>query len=99
MIADNVVQQIRQLLAQGELSQRKIARVVGVSRGTVSAIALGRRPDYPSGGAPYRRDPAQAETLLWGPGPMQRCPGCGGMVYMPCLACRIRAMKDEARRR
>jgi len=21
----------------------------------------------------------------------QRCPGCGGMVYMPCAACKVRA--------
>ena len=37
------VQEIRRLLDEGQLSQRKIAAQLGVSRGTVGAIASGRR--------------------------------------------------------
>lgn len=89
MIRAAVVDQIRGLLAAGGLSQRKIAEQVGISRGTVNAIARGKRPDYvarwvlsgndftPPGGRPVR------------------CPGCGGMVQMPCLLCHVRAIKQR----
>ena len=46
MIAPGIVAEIRRLLAEEKLSQRKIGRLVGVSRGTVAAIASGTRPDY-----------------------------------------------------
>ena len=45
MIATSVVDEIRRLLQEGCLSQRKIAAQIGVSRGTVNAIALGRRAE------------------------------------------------------
>jgi hypothetical protein len=86
MLAPAVVDEIRSLLAAGALSQRKIAKRVGVGRGTVNAIALGRRPGVqlgPDGG------------FLAPSGPPARCPGCGGMVQMPCLLCYVRAMKRK----
>ena len=43
MIATTVVDEIRRMLGEGRLSQRNIARRIGVSRGTVNAIALGKR--------------------------------------------------------
>ena len=46
MIGEDTVAEIRRLLADGSLSQRKIAGLTHVSRGTVSAIASGRRPQY-----------------------------------------------------
>jgi hypothetical protein len=87
MIASTVVQQIRHLLEEGDLSQRKIARRLGVSRGTVNAIAQGRRPDYAAA------DGGRSEDVFSPTVPPRRCPGCGGMVYMPCLLCHIRAVK------
>ena len=87
MIANAVVREIRDLLAGGELSQRKIARRVGVSRGTVNAIARGSRPNY----AARRREPAG--DFIAPTGLPVRCPGCGGMVQMPCLLCRVREIK------
>ena len=45
MISEATVRQIKRLLER-EMTQRKISSEVGVSRGTVSAIANGRRPDY-----------------------------------------------------
>ena len=92
MIAAGVVEEIRNLLRAGELSQRKIARRVGVSRGTVNAISRGKRPDYST-----RRRSADEPTFL--AGPPRRCPGCGGMVRMPCLACRIRAIAKKRHQR
>lgn len=83
MIPAGVVEEVRRLLAQGRLSQRQIAKRTGVSRGTVAAIASGRRhtsgsrtplpPEAPPGGYPR--------------GKPVRCPGCGALVQMPCLAC------------
>lgn len=91
MIETAVVSAIRDMLVQGELSQRKIARRVGVSRGTVNAIARGRRPDYAA------RSEQAAEDFIPPGGLRARCPGCGGMVQMPCLACHVRAIEDRGR--
>ena len=86
MLAPAVVEKIRQFLAGGELSQRKIAQRLGVSRGTVLAIARGRRADD-------SRSPSAAG--FFDPnGPVERCRGCGGMVKMPCLLCHIRQLKQ-----
>jgi transcriptional regulator with XRE-family HTH domain len=82
MIAAHLVEQIEQLLAEGKLSQRKIARLTGVSRGTIGAIASGRRQARP------RRISLWEDELEVPDTPPQRCPGCGGMVYMPCRLCR-----------
>ena len=91
MIAPSVVRQIRRLLAEGRYSQRKIARMTGVSRGTVGAIAGGRRPDYEAM-AQARQSELERPT-----GPLRRCPGCGGLVSMPCRLCRVRKLVAERR--
>jgi hypothetical protein len=91
MITFGVVGEVRRLLAEGHLSQRKIARWTGVSRGTVNAIARGERPDYEA------RRHRQDDDFTLPSGPARRCPGCGGMVQMPCLLCRIRGLKQPAR--
>lgn len=82
------VKEAERLLAEGRLSQRKIARAVGISRATVSAIASGRRPDYQ---ARRLARASELEPL----GPLARCPGCGGMVYSPCRLCRVREFLDQ----
>ena len=46
MIATTVVKEIERLLHEEKLSQRKVALLMGVSRGTIGTIADGRRPDY-----------------------------------------------------
>lgn len=91
MIAPGVVSEIRDLLAEGGLSQRTIAQRMGVSRGTVSAIARGKRPNS----GPHRG--AASEQFVPPGGPPRRCPGCGGMVQMPCLVCHVRAVKQRRR--
>ena len=87
MIATAMVDEIRHLLAERRLSQRTIARRLGVSRGTVNAIALGRRA------VTSYREAASREDFPPPAGPPRRCPGCGGLVQMPCLLCRVRALK------
>ena len=82
MIASHLVEQVQQLLIEGKLSHRKIARLTGVSRGTIGAIALGKRRLRP------RTMPLWEEEPLVPEGPPQRCPQCGAMVYMPCRLCR-----------
>jgi len=89
MLAPAMVAEIEDLLSAGTLSQRKIAQRLSVSRGTVNAIALGKRP--------CRTARLHAEDFVFSPGPPERCPGCGGMVQMPCLLCRIRAIRERRR--
>jgi hypothetical protein len=87
VIPHGMVVLVRRLLAEGKLSRRAIARVTGVGRSTIAEIAAGRRRD---------RAPAQAEE--WDLFPeasavSERCPGCGGRVYMPCRLCYVRELK------
>jgi len=85
------VDSIRRLLAEGKASMRKIARMTGVSRGTVLAIAHGKRRDR------VRRSPEDGDLAMRPSGPLRRCPGCGGLVRMPCRLCRVRAWKSSPR--
>ncbi|MGD9720807.1 MAG: helix-turn-helix domain-containing protein [Pirellulales bacterium] len=90
MIANTKFHEALRLLAEGKLSRRKIAATVGISRATVSAIASGRcrNPDIRraerGGDAPFA-------------GPLVRCPGCGGKVFLPCLVCRAEAQQERER--
>lgn len=108
MIAGHIVEEVRQYLREGSISRREIARRLGISRGTVQSIALGRRRRRP---AERRRESddvshpppntgkasATQQTCATGSAcgakPARRCPGCGSMVFMPCLACRVRGMR------
>ena len=89
MIAPQIVAEVRRLLAERKHSHRKIARLTGICRGSVGAIASGRRPDY----EPSEEDEEEEPT-----GPPRRCPNCGGLVYVPCRLCRIRKALAEKRR-
>ena len=83
MIPVEKLEEIRALLAEGKLSQRAIARKVGVSRGTVAAIAGRKRPCY------ERRLSADPSATSRRRG---RCPICRAMVFFPCLACLVRQL-------
>jgi hypothetical protein len=89
MIATALVQEVDRLLKEGQLSQRQIAARVGVSRGTVNAVASGRRVlqgrDAQAEGA---RTPDFAS-------PPVRCPRCGYRIYAPCLICHTRDHKSR----
>jgi hypothetical protein len=92
MIAPDTVADIRRLLAEDVLGQREIARRMGVCRSTVGAIAAGRRLDRPA-----KRPP---EADLWETSdPPERCSTCGGLVYMPCMLCRLRKEIGEHRKK
>ncbi len=95
MIHPARVELVRQLLDAHKHSQRTIARLAGVSRGSVSAIAAGRRPDY------AERPPAPDDEYWMPSGPIARCPKCGGRVFSPCRLCEVRdkiAQRDHRTR-
>lgn len=77
MLPFPLVQEICRLLDEDELSQRKIAQKLGVSRGTVGALATGRRGLHGRGDA----EMDHACTT-------KRCGTCGMLVIMPCVYCR-----------
>lgn len=82
MLTEGQVERIKQLHAEG-YAQRTISFHLHVARGTVANVIHGR---------PVRQ-PAQLSVEDPPPfsGPLERCPGCGGMVQMPCLLCRVKA--------
>jgi hypothetical protein len=90
MLSTAMVLEIRRLIVEGELSQRAIAATLGVSHGTVSNIARGKRGIY---GCDDVDEPPVDERPL---GPPVRCRGCGGRVYQPCLLCQARPVHERA---
>jgi len=86
MLAPAIVERICCLVDEGRLSQRKIATLMRVSRGTVGRIASGNRPDYEAMRQQRRDEHRDLPT-----GPLERCDDCGAMVYQPCRACATRA--------
>jgi Helix-turn-helix len=83
MLPAALVNEIDRLVHEGNLSQRKIAAHVGVSRGTVSAIANGRR-------GLYGKEPPDVHAPRTASLSPMRCPDCGYRVYLPCLICSAR---------
>jgi len=88
------IDEVRRQLDQGT-PKRVIARTVGVSRWVVEEVARGERPDYEA----LRRERELAKERELFTGPLERCPGCGGMVQMPCRLCHIRGLKQVDRER
>lgn len=89
MLTTALVQEVDRLLREGELSQRQIASHLCVSRGTISAIASGRR-------GLHGRDTPLC-TLSHALSTPTRCRTCGYRVYLPCLICRIRTRQHQQR--
>jgi len=82
MIPLETVLEVKRLLAEGRLSQGQIAKKLGISRTFVNFVNRGRL-----------RTPLEArikDAPDREPTP-RRCPDCGALVYMPCIACRTRA--------
>ncbi|MCI0491800.1 MAG: helix-turn-helix domain-containing protein [Planctomycetes bacterium] len=94
MLSTALVQEIDRLLKAGELPQRTIAERLGVSRGTVNAIARGHRGVH---GREPIRDEVEVEHDLFHKTLMQRCPQCGYCVQMPCAICAARAYRQRQR--
>jgi hypothetical protein len=81
MLSPSLVAEVRRLLADGH-TRRQIARILGVHRNTVNAIATGARHD---------RAFAEGTGLSSLPRTTaRRCPTCGGMVFLPCKLCKLR---------
>ena len=78
------------LLTRTNYSNRRVARETGLSRGTVNKLASGERP--PVG----KEDNYHAEPIVQEP--PERCPECGYLVTMPCVACRTREYQRELTR-
>jgi hypothetical protein len=83
MLPAPVDSEIRRMIDAG-VPQRQIAERLNVSRTTVQAIATGRRD--PGGRIndelQYPRFATSSDALP------ERCRGCGGLVYKPCVLCR-----------
>jgi hypothetical protein len=90
MLSLKVVEEVERLLLEGKLSHRQIAARLRVSRGSVSAIASGRRGIFGKSDATSPQDAAIGQQ------PAERCPRCGFQVYMPCLVCRAREYRAAA---
>jgi len=91
MIATAVIDEIQKMLRQSGLSQRKIAVRLGVSRGTVNAIAQGKRaPRHHARGN-------RGDGFIPPSGLPTRCPECGALVQMPCLLCYLRKRSRQSR--
>ena len=88
MLPVSVIEEVRRLLDEGALSQRKIAKQLRVSRGTVGAIARGQRGIH--GREPTDDDQPKLCCL---DRPPERCDGCGATVYKPCVLCGAREYK------
>jgi hypothetical protein len=81
MLSIDLVHEINRLLRTGELSQRQIAARLQVSRGTVGAIASGRR------GLNGKEDADQVPKPKTTRQQSMRCRHCGYRVYPPCRIC------------
>lgn len=83
-----LIRRILTLLAEKHYSQRMIAKILGVSRGLVSSVASRKQ-------TLLRHHVVDVEhTFQFPHGKPQRCPSCGVLVQMPCLACQIRQMRN-----
>ena len=88
MLSLRVVEEVEVLLAQG-LSHRAIAVCLGVSRGSVCRVSVGR---LRSAEVRRRLERSLFEDGFEFPGfdeslPRRRCVRCGAVVFQPCLAC------------
>ena len=91
MIHNDIICEAQRLLRRGT-SYRAVARELGISRGTVGKVALGRRVPVEAGACAEDENPPYHSNT-----PPVRCPTCGGVVYMPCVACRVKtAVKTRA---
>jgi len=88
MLPLKLINKVDTLIREGKLSHREIAARLGVSRGTVSAIANGRR-------GIYGKDEKDKYTPLAPSLPAVRCPTCGNRVHPPCLICLVRDKRQR----
>ena len=88
MLQEELVRKIRELLLAGEYSQRAISRMTGASRVVIHRIATGKRKER-------QERPKEEWEEDWSGKPYERCPSCGCLVRLPCLACIIRKLSEK----
>lgn len=93
-VTQTIVDEVLRLWSTGQWSQRHISRVLGICRATVRAIVTGQYVVKIR-----ERDPHDLAMFDPEAGPPQRCPTCGGTVYMPCHLCYVRGLKQQPLRR
>ncbi len=89
MLKEPKIAQIIELYEQG-ISQRKIAKRVGVARESVRKI-LNRSRNHLEFGLELDSLP-----IAYPSNQTERCNHCGALVFLPCLACTIRNLKRTA---
>lgn len=91
MLEKDLIHHAQEMLLDGRLSYRKIAEQLGVSRSSIAKIAAARRKTI------VVPKPLQISEDSWyqDEGQFTRCPGCGGMVHLPCRLCDVRAQCDQ----
>ncbi len=87
MLSKGMIKEIQRLSVEEGLSQRRVAKLLGVSRGTVATATLRHRLE------PQSTDSSLNLTDCC----PRRCPGCGGRVYMPCRLCIARTYDAQRR--
>ena len=78
------IDEVRRLLSTSVLSYNAIASKLGVGRNLVGRISRGKHRCVE-----IKKKPVEHV------GPIERCPGCGVMVEMPCLECRMASIKER----
>jgi hypothetical protein len=89
MLSAAVIQEVRRLLDEEELSQRAIAARLNVSRGTVWAVVHRQRGLHVCDMSTHARKQHASQRLP------ERCSTCGGFVFMPCRLCSTRAFTQR----
>lgn len=89
-LTKNKIQKIQHLLTEGNLSRRRIAKKLRVSRVMVYEIAYGLKI------VKQKAEPEEWEVNRTGK-PFVRCPLCGAKIQMPCTLCLIRNILKHRR--
>ena len=91
MLSAGTIRWIKRLGRDG-ISRRAISRATGVARNTVAEILDLDRVAQELHDTLYDvEDPVFTN-------PPRRCETCGAIVYMPCLACSLRAARSKAKK-
>ena len=92
VIPEEKLARLRELVQEGELSQSAIARMLGINLKTVWRLAHGlyRSEEGNARLRAYKASRSPRRVLDHREEDIGRCLVCGGMVYLPCLACKLR---------
>lgn len=84
----HLIEEVIRLRAAGN-TQLEIKRKTGISRTSIHYIINGKRD--------FTQNADAEESLGLFDGPIERCPGCGRRVHMPCMPCRIESAMETER--